>query len=51
MVTGNFQVRNNEIWNKDTNNIAPRLGFAFDVLGNRGPVAAHCGARQRLMPT
>ncbi len=32
--TGTMMVRNNEIWNKDTNNFAPRLGFAFDVLGN-----------------
>ena len=33
--TGSFQVRNNEIWNKDTNNFGPRLGFAYDVLGNQ----------------
>ncbi len=33
--TGVFQVRNNEIWNKDTNNVAPRLGFAWDVFGNQ----------------
>lgn len=33
--TGNFQIRNNEIWAKDFNNISPRLGFAFDVLGNQ----------------
>ncbi|HEU5451504.1 MAG TPA: TonB-dependent receptor [Terriglobales bacterium] len=32
---GNFQVRNAEIWNKDTNNFGPRVGFAFDVLGNQ----------------
>ena len=32
---GNFQVRNHEIWNKDTNNFGPRLGFAYDVLGNQ----------------
>ncbi|MBZ5627648.1 MAG: TonB-dependent receptor [Acidobacteriia bacterium] len=33
--TGAFQIRNNEIWNKDTNNFAPRLGFAWDMLGNQ----------------
>lgn len=33
--TAVFQMRNNEIWNKDTNNFAPRLGFAYDVLGNQ----------------
>jgi Carboxypeptidase regulatory-like domain/TonB dependent receptor-like, beta-barrel len=31
--SGNFQVRNNEIWNKDTNNFAPRFGVAWDVGG------------------
>jgi len=35
MATGTFQVRNNEIWNKDTNNFGPRLGFAYDVFGNQ----------------
>jgi hypothetical protein len=35
VATGDFQVRNNEIWNKDTNNFAPRLGVALDVLGNQ----------------
>jgi hypothetical protein len=33
--TGRFSTRDQEIWNKDTNNFAPRLGFAFDVLGNQ----------------
>ena len=33
--TGTFQVRNAEIWNKDTNNFGPRLGFAYDLLGNQ----------------
>jgi len=33
--SGALQVRNNEIWNKDTNNFAPRLGFAWDVGGNQ----------------
>jgi len=32
--TGAFQQRNNGIWNKDTNNFAPRLGFAWDTFGN-----------------
>ena len=37
MATGNFRefAPDYEIWNKDTNNFAPRLGFALDVLGNR----------------
>jgi len=35
VATGSFQVRNNEIWNKDTNNFGPRVGFAYDVLGNQ----------------
>jgi hypothetical protein len=33
--TGTFQVRNNEIWNKDTNNFGPRVGFAWDALGTQ----------------
>ena len=32
---GGFQVRNNEIWNKNTGNFGPRLGFSWDVLGNQ----------------
>jgi hypothetical protein len=35
VATGTFQQRNHEIWGKDTNNFAPRLGFAYDVRGNR----------------
>jgi len=35
VATGTFQIRNNEIWNKDTNNFGPRVGFAYDVLGNQ----------------
>jgi hypothetical protein len=31
--TSTFQIRNHEIWNKDTNNFAPRIGFAWDVSG------------------
>jgi hypothetical protein len=33
--SANFQVRNGSIWNKDTNNFAPRIGFAWDALGNQ----------------
>jgi len=29
-----FQVHNTSIWNKDTNNFGPRVGFAWDMLGN-----------------
>jgi hypothetical protein len=32
---GTFQVRNNEIWNKDTNNFAPRFGLSWDIMGNQ----------------
>jgi len=32
--TGTAQVRNHDIWNKDLNNFGPRLGFAYDVMGN-----------------
>ena len=33
--TANFQVRNHEIWNKDTNNFGPRVGIAWDVFGTQ----------------
>ncbi len=33
--TATFQIRDNEIWNKDTNNFGPRVGFAYDLLGNQ----------------
>ncbi|HYU46461.1 MAG TPA: TonB-dependent receptor [Terriglobales bacterium] len=33
--TSTFQVRDHEIWNKDTNNFAPRVGFAWDALGTQ----------------
>ena len=29
------QVKNSDIWHKDTNNFAPRIGFAWDTLGNQ----------------
>lgn len=35
VATATFQVRNNEIWGKDTNNFGPRLGFSWDMLGNQ----------------
>jgi hypothetical protein len=35
VATGSFMVRNHEIWNKDTNNFAPRFGLSWDVLGNQ----------------
>jgi hypothetical protein len=30
-----FQVHNSSIWNKDLNNFGPRVGFAWDMLGNQ----------------
>jgi hypothetical protein len=33
--TGSLQVRNSEIWNKDTNNFGPRVGFSYDVTGKQ----------------
>jgi hypothetical protein len=33
--TGSAQLKNSDIWNKDTNNFGPRLGFAYDVMGNQ----------------
>jgi hypothetical protein len=35
VVTGDFQQRDNEIWNKDTDNFAPRIGFAWDMFNNQ----------------
>jgi len=29
------EVKNTSIWNKDTNNFAPRVGFSWDTLGNQ----------------
>jgi hypothetical protein len=30
-----FQVRNTSIWDKDLKNFGPRIGFAWDMLGNQ----------------
>jgi len=30
-----FQIRNSSIWNKNLKNFGPRVGFAWDVLGNQ----------------
>jgi Carboxypeptidase regulatory-like domain len=35
VATADIQVRNHEIWNKDTNNFSPRLGVAWDVFGTQ----------------
>jgi Carboxypeptidase regulatory-like domain len=43
VATGNFQVRDHELWNKDTNNFAPRVGFAWDVLGTQKLVVRASG--------
>ena len=33
--TATIQTRDHELWNKDTNNFGPRVGFAWDVLGTQ----------------
>ena len=33
--TGALATRDHEIWNKDTNNFAPRFGWAWDTMGNQ----------------
>jgi hypothetical protein len=33
--TGSVQQKDHDIWNKDLNNFGPRLGFAYDMLGNQ----------------
>ncbi len=33
--TGSVQQHNHSIWNKDLNNFGPRVGFAYDVMGNQ----------------
>jgi hypothetical protein len=35
VANGIFSVRNKNIWAKDTNNFAPRVGFAWDVRGDQ----------------
>jgi hypothetical protein len=35
VATGTFQIRNHEIWGKDNNNWAPRIGFSWDMFGNQ----------------
>jgi hypothetical protein len=35
VVSGDFQQRDHSIWEKDTNNFAPRVGVAWDVFDNQ----------------
>lgn len=34
-ISGRFEQRDSNIWNKDTNNWAPRFGFAYDLFGTQ----------------
>ena len=34
IATGSVEQRNHDLWNKDLNNFGPRIGFAWDTLGN-----------------
>ena len=33
--SGQFVIKNSDIWNPDTNNFAPRLGVAWDIFGDQ----------------
>jgi Carboxypeptidase regulatory-like domain len=33
--TGTVQQRNSNLWNKDLHNFGPRVGFAYDLMGNQ----------------
>ena len=41
---GSFQQKDHEIWKKDMNNFAPRVGFAWDVFGTQKLVIRGGGA-------
>jgi len=33
--SGQFVIQDHDVWNKDTNNFAPRVGVAWDMFGNQ----------------